>query len=74
MNWLSKYKNKLGVRFNTFEMLFKLAYERNLKNTIETGTARGKEKFYYLKPRINWKDGMSTVLFAEYNKDINGLF
>jgi hypothetical protein len=74
MNWLSKYKNKLGVRFNTFEMLFKLAYERNLKNTIETGTARGKEKFYYLKPRINWKDGMSTVLFSEYNKDINGLF
>ena len=74
MNFINKYKNQLGIRFPTFQKLFEIAQERNLKNVIETGTARGKDKFYYLKPRINWKDGMSTLLLAEYTKEIGGTF
>ena len=74
MNWLDKYKNTLGIRYSSFEKLFQIADERNLKFIVETGTARGKKKFYYSKPRINWKDGMSTILFAEYTSSINGTF
>ena len=74
MNWLSKYKNALGIRYSSFEKLFQLADERNLSFIVETGTARGKNKFYYSKPRINWKDGMSTMLFAEYSNLVNGTF
>ena len=50
MNWFIKYKDKLGVRYAAFEKLFNIAEERNLKTIIETGTARGKSKFYYRKP------------------------
>ena len=74
MNWLSKYKNTLGIRYSSFEKLFQLADERNLSFIVETGTARGKNKFYYSKPRVNWKDGMSTMLFAEYSNLVNGTF
>ena len=74
MNWLDKYKNKLGVRYSTYKKLFEVADERKLKFIVETGTARGKNKFYYLKPRVNWKDGMSTMLFAEYSDLVKGTF
>ena len=74
MNWLDKYKSTLGIRYSSFEKLFQYADERNLKFIVETGTARGKNKFYYSKPRINWKDGMSTILFAEYSSLVNGTF
>ena len=74
MNWFTKYKDKLGVRYPAFEKLFTIAKERDLKIIIETGTARGKSKFYYRRPKINWKDGMSTLLFAEYVKMVNGTF
>lgn len=74
MNWFEKYKDHLGVRYPTFEKLFLIAEERNLKIIVETGTARGKAKFYYRKPRINWKDGMSTLLFAEYASKVSGTF
>ena len=74
MEWFTKYKDKLGVRYPTFEKLFKIAEERKLKTIIETGTARGKSKFYYHKPKINWKDGMSTLLFAEYVTMVGGTF
>ena len=68
MDWFEKYKDKLGIRYDTFQRLFSLASDRGLKNIVETGTSRGKDKFYYLKPKINWKDGMSTILFAEYTQ------
>tara|TARA_B100001059_G_scaffold94764_1_gene94026 strand:+ start:93 stop:656 length:564 start_codon:yes stop_codon:yes gene_type:complete len=74
MAFVDKYKEQLGVRFSTFKKLFQLAKDRNLKNIVETGTARGKNKFYYIKPRINWKDGMSTLLLAEYSKEVDGIF
>ena len=74
MTFIDKYKEQLGVRFSTFKKLFQLAKDRNLKNIVETGTARGKNKFYYIKPRINWKDGMSTLLLAEYSKEVDGIF
>jgi len=38
---------------------------------VETGTARGKTKFFFVK-KYNWKDGMSTPMFAEYAKFVNG--
>ena len=68
MEWFKKYENKLGVRYKTFHKLFSIAIDRELRNIVETGTSRGKDKFYYLRPKINWKDGMSTILFAEYVK------
>ena len=74
MNWLDKYKKKLGLRYPAYKKLFELADFRGLKFIVETGTARGKNKFYYLKPRINWKDGMSTILFAEYANSVKGTF
>ena len=74
MNWFTKYKDLLGIRYQTFQKLFKIAEERELKTVIETGTARGKTKFYYREPKINWKDGMSTLLFAEYVEKVNGTF
>ena len=74
MNWLTKYKDKLGIRYATFEKLFIIAKKRNLKIIVETGTARGKSKFYYRRPKINWKDGMSTLLFAEYADMVDGNF
>ena len=74
MAFIDKYKDQLGIRFSTFKKLFQLAKDRNLKNIVETGTARGKNKFYYIKPKINWKDGMSTLLLAEYSKEVGGIF
>ena len=68
MEWFKKYEDKLGLRYKTFYKLFSIAIDRELKNIVETGTSRGKDKFYYLRPRVNWKDGMSTILFAEYVK------
>ena len=68
MEWFKKYEDKLGIRYKTFYKLFSLAIDRELKNIVETGTSRGKDKFYYLRPRVNWKDGMSTIIFAEYVK------
>ena len=48
MAFIDKYKKQLGVRFSTFKKLFQIARDRNLKNIVETGTARGKNKFYYI--------------------------
>ena len=71
MKFLNKYNNDKNIRFNSFETTLKLCFERNLKNIVETGTARGKKKFFFFK-KFNWKDGMSTIMFAEYAKFING--
>tara|TARA_B100000965_G_C19599600_1_gene761852 strand:- start:2792 stop:3364 length:573 start_codon:yes stop_codon:yes gene_type:complete len=72
MNWLNKYKEKLGIRYTTFHSLFEIAHKEKLSKILETGTARGKKKFIFSKP--NWKDGMSTLLFAEYTKLNGGQF
>ena len=71
MNFLDKYKNIKNIRFNSFEETLKISFERGLKTIVETGTSRGKIKFFFIK-KYNWKDGMSTPIFAEYAKVING--
>ena len=71
MNFLEKYNNIKNIRFNSFEETLKLSFIRGVKTIVETGTARGKTKFFFIK-KYNWKDGMSTPMFAEYAKFIKG--
>ena len=71
MKFLDKYKNVKNIRFKSFEKTLELAYKRGLKTIVETGTSRGKIKFFFIK-KYNWKDGMSTPIFAEYAKVVNG--
>ena len=70
MNFLNKYNKDKNIRFKSFKKTFELCLERNLKILVETGTARGKTKFFFIK-KYNWKDGMSTPMFAEYAKFCN---
>ena len=65
MNFLRKYKNTKNIRFESFEKTLLISKERGLKIFVETGTARGKTRFFFFK-RYNWKDGMSTPIFAEF--------
>ena len=71
MNFLRKYNNAKNIRFKSFEKTLCISKERNFKNIVETGTSRGKIKFFFFR-KYNWKDGMSTIMFAEYAKFING--
>lgn len=71
MKFLDKYNNNKNIRYSSFEKTLKLSYDRGLKSIVETGTSRGKTKFFFIK-RYNWKDGMSTPMFAEYAKYTNG--
>ena len=72
MKFLEKYNNKKNIRFDSFKKTIKLCIERRFKTIVETGTARGKIKFFFIK-NYNWKDGMSTIIFAEYAYNINGI-
>ena len=49
MNFLNKYNNNKNIRFPFFKKSIELAIKRNLKIIVETGTSRGKEKFFSLK-------------------------
>ena len=71
MRFLDKYNNKQNIRFKSFEKTFQVCLKRGLKNIVETGTSRGKSKFFFFK-KYNWKDGMSTPMFAEFAKFTNG--
>ena len=71
MRFLDKYNKKKNIRFDSFYKTLEICLERNLKIIVETGTARGKTKFFFFK-EYNWKDGMSTPMFAEYAKYVNG--
>ena len=71
MKFLGKYNNKKNLRFDSFNKTLKLCLERSLKILVETGTARGKTKFFFFN-QYNWKDGMSTPMFAEYAKYVGG--
>ena len=71
MHFLNKYNNPKNIRFNSFKFALEEAFKRNLKVIVETGVARGKQKFiFFLK--FNWKDGMSTLIFSEYAKYVDG--
>tara|TARA_A100001011_G_scaffold348444_1_gene386288 strand:+ start:81 stop:644 length:564 start_codon:yes stop_codon:yes gene_type:complete len=71
MKFLDKYNNKKNIRFASFKKTFDVCLQRNLKNIIETGTARGKTKFLFFT-KYNWKDGMSTPMFAEFANYVKG--
>lgn len=71
MNFLEKYNNKKNIRFDSFKFALSEANNRGLKTLVETGCARGKIKFFFFSNK-NWKDGMSTMIFSDYAKYING--
>ena len=71
MKFLGKYNHPKNIRFNSFEFALIEAKKRGLKTIVETGCARGKTKFIFFS-KINWKDGMSTMIFSDYAKYING--
>ena len=63
MKFLEKYNNNKNIRFDSFKETIKLCLERGFKTIVETGTARGKMKFFFIR-NYNWKDGMSTIIFV----------
>ena len=71
MDFLQYYNNPKNFRFNSFKFALLEAEKRNLKTLVETGVARGKQKFLFFS-KVNWKDGMSTLIFSDYAKYING--
>ena len=71
MNFLQEFDNPENVRFDMFKKVFDLCLNRNHKIIVETGTSRGKIKFFFFK-KYNWKDGMSPIMFANFAKFING--
>ena len=71
MHFLKKYKNKKNTRFKSFEFTLNEANKRNHRTIVETGVARGKNKFLFFS-MINWKDGMSTMILSDYAKYKNG--
>ena len=71
MDFLENYNHEKNIRFSSFKFALIEAKKRNLKNFVETGVARGKVKFLFFT-KINWKDGMSTMIFSDYVKFMNG--
>ena len=71
MLFLDKHENQENIRFNSFKFALKEAFKRNLKVMVETGVARGKQKFLFFS-KVNFKDGMSTLIFSEYAEYVDG--
>ena len=71
MNFIEKYNNIKNIRFPFFKKVIEISITRKLKIIVETGTSRGKKKFFFFN-KMNWKDGMSTLMLAEFVNDING--
>ena len=71
MFFLNKYNIPKNIKFNSFKFALEEAFRRNLKIIVETGVARGKQKFLFFS-KANWKDGMSTLVFSEYACYVNG--
>ena len=71
MKFLEYYDNQKNFRFSSFKFALLEAEKRNLRTIVETGVARGKQKFFFFS-KINWKDGMSTLIFSDYAKYIKG--
>tara|TARA_Y100000992_G_scaffold262419_1_gene198241 strand:- start:815 stop:1378 length:564 start_codon:yes stop_codon:yes gene_type:complete len=71
MNFLEKYNHPQNIRFESFKFALNEANKRGLKTLVETGCARGKTKIFFFS-KINWKDGMSTMIFSDYARYING--
>ena len=71
MNFLDNYKHPKNIRFDSFKLALMEAHKRNHKILVETGVSRGKQKFWFFS-KINWKDGMSTMIFSDFVKDVDG--
>jgi hypothetical protein len=71
MIFIEKYNNKKNIRFPFFKKVIEMSINRNFKTFVETGTSRGKKKFFFFN-KMNWKDGMSTLMFAELVSEISG--
>ena len=71
MEFLKKYNHTKNIRFESFKFALLEAKERRLKTIVETGCSRGKIKFFFFS-KINWKDGMSTMIFSDYVRYMNG--
>ena len=71
MKFLEKYNNPKNIRYESFKFALLEANKRELKTIVETGCARGKTKFIFFS-KINWKDGMSTMIFSDYARYVNG--
>ena len=71
MNFLNNYNNPKNIRFNSFKFALTEAFNRKHRILVETGVSRGKQKFWFFN-KINWKDGMSTMIFSDYVKDVRG--
>ena len=71
MKFLEHFNHPKNFRFKSFEFTLLEAQKRNHKVLVETGVARGKQKFLFFS-KINWKDGMSTLIFSEFAKHVNG--
>ena len=71
MNFFDFYKHPKNIRFESFKFALNEAKRRNHKVVVETGVARGKIKFLFFS-KINWKDGMSTMIFSDYARHVNG--
>ena len=46
MKFLDKYKKTKNIRFNSFEETLNISLKRRFKTIVETGTSRGKTKFF----------------------------
>ena len=69
--FLEKYNKPKNIRYASFKFTINLFIQRKLKIIVETGTARGKTKFFFFNT-FNWKDGMSTPMFADLALEIDG--
>ena len=71
MEFLKKYDHPKNIRFESFKFAILEAQRRGLKIIVETGCARGKKKFIFFS-KLNWKDGMSTLIFSEFAHLVKG--
>ena len=71
MIFLDKFNNAKNIRFPMFYKALLYAKDRNHKVFVETGTSRGKVKFFFFK-KYNWKDGMSTPILSSFTKNFSG--
>ena len=47
MIFLKKFNNIKNIRFEMFKKVFELSFQRKHKIIVETGTSRGKIKFFF---------------------------
>ena len=71
MEFINYYNNPKNIRFESFKFALTEAKKRGHKTIVETGVARGKTKFFFIN-KVNWLDGMSTLIFSDYAKLVGG--